>query len=165
MGCEYMEREEQVIMEINNLYNKIGWLNMLKLEETIKNTDFQSYTSSEIFCIEYIGNNVDSNGTKLAKACFMTRSGLSKLTKKLEKKQIIERYKKADNKKEIYFKLTDKGEDIYKLHEDMTNKFLERDKSVFENTEVEDLDRMMNFFKRYDEHLEIELNKIDAYNR
>lgn len=158
-----MNKETQVIMGINNLYNKIGWLNKLKLEESIKAINL--YTNSEIACIEYIGDNGDANITKLAKACFMTRSGLSKLTKKLEKKGLIERYKKIDNKKEVYFNLTKAGEEVYQLHEDMTNKFLERDRAAFDKTTENFLDEILIFFDDYDKHLDDELNKIDAYNR
>ena len=35
----------------------------------------------------------------------MTRGAISKITKKLIKKGIIESYQKPDNKKEIYFRL------------------------------------------------------------
>nr|WP_312579285.1 MarR family transcriptional regulator [Sedimentibacter sp.] len=160
-----MNKEEQVIMAINNLYNKIGWLNRLKLEESTQNNDFQLYTSSEIFCIEYIGNNVDLNGTRLARACFMTRSALSKLTKKLIKKGLIERYQKPDNKKEIYFRLTEKGKDIYNIHEEMTSKFLERDKVVFEKISKEQLDNMLFFFDSYNSHLDRELKQMDVDNK
>lgn len=157
-----MNKEEQVIMAINDLYNKVAWLNKLKLAESFKNDNLQTYTPSEISCIEYIGNNVDSNVTRLAESSYMTRSALSKMTKKLIKKGIIERYQKPDNKKEIYFRLTGKGKEIYNIHEEMTNKFLERDKIVFEQVPVEQLDSMLRFFDRYSRHLDAEIKQMNA---
>ena len=56
-----MNKEEQVIMGFRDLYNKMVWLNKVKMEESLK-----GYKSSEVHCIEYIGKNVDSNVTKLA---------------------------------------------------------------------------------------------------
>ena len=159
-----MNKQEQIVMAINDLYNKVAWLNKLKLAESFQNDNFQIYTSSEISCIEYIGNNVDSNVTRLAESSYMTRSALSKMTKKLIKKGIIERYQKPENKKEIYFRLTEKGKEIYTIHEDMTNRFIERDKSVFEQVPVEQLDSMLCFFDRYSRHLDAEIKQMDIDN-
>lgn len=159
-----MNKQEQVITAISNLYNKVGWLNKLKLAESFSNESFQLYTSSEISCIEYIGNNIDPNVTKLADSSYMTRSALSKMTKKLIKKGIIESYKKPDNKKEVYFRLTNKGKEIYDIHEEMTNKFLKRDKVVFDQTPQKQLDDMLNFFEIYNTHLDEEIRKMDTNN-
>jgi DNA-binding MarR family transcriptional regulator len=159
-----MNKEEQIIMAIRDLYSKIGWLNRLKLAENYKNDNFQFYTSSEISCIEYIGNNVDPNGTRLAEFCYMTRSALSKLTKKLVKKGLIESYQKPDNKKEIYFRLTTQGKKIYNIHEEMTRRFIERDKVVFEGIPEEQFDNMLSFFDRYSMHLDAEIKEMGVDN-
>lgn len=160
-----MNKEQEIIMAINNIYNKVAWLNRLKLVEKIKDKEIQLYTSSEMFCVEYIGKNTDSKGADIAEACFMTRSALSKVTKKLVVKGIIERYQKPSNKKEIYFKLTEKGMDIYNLHEEMTNNFLERDKVIFEKMSKEEISTIISFFDIYNNHLDHELKEVDAYNK
>ena len=96
-----MKKEEQVMMGLRDLLNKMASLNKSKMKDS-----FDDYKSSEVHCIEYIGRNVDSNVTKLAESFYVTRGAISKLTKKLIKKGIIESYQKPDNKKEIYFSLT-----------------------------------------------------------
>ncbi len=96
-----MNKEEQVISGFRDLFNKMVWLNKFKMEEYLND-----YKPSEVHCIEYIGQNVDTNVTKLAGAFYMTRSAMSKITKKLIAKGIIESYQKPDNKKEIYYRLT-----------------------------------------------------------
>jgi len=121
VGGQAMNKEEQVIMSFRNLYNKMVWLNKLKMEESLK-----GYKSSEVHCIEYIGRNVDSNVTKLAESFYMTRSAISKVTKKLIKKGYIESYQKTDNKKEIYFRLTPQGKEIYKIHDELHKEFQDR---------------------------------------
>lgn len=149
-----MNKEEQVIMGFRDLFNKMVWLNKFKMEDSLK-----GYKSSEVHCIEYIGRNVDSNVTKLAESFYMTRGAMSKITKKLLKKGIIESYQKPDNKKEIYFRLTEQGKEVYKIHEKLHKEFQDRDKVVFEQITEEQFDSMISFIEKYSKHLDSEIKK------
>lgn len=150
-----MNKEEQVIMGVRDLFNKMVWLNKFKMEKSLK-----EYKSSEVHCIEYIGRNVDTNVTKLAEYFYMTRGAMSKLTKKLIKKGVIESYQKPDNKKEIYFRLTEQGKKVYKIHEKLHNEFQERDKAIFEQVSEEQFDSMLSFIEKYSSHLDGEIKKL-----
>ncbi|CEJ73539.1 transcriptional regulator [[Clostridium] sordellii] len=150
-----MNKEEQVIMGVRDLFNKIVWLNKFKMEKSLK-----EYKSSEVHCIEYIGRNVDTNVTKLSEYFYMTRGAMSKLTKKLMKKGVIESYQKPDNKKEIYFRLTEQGKEVYKTHEKLHKEFQERDKAIFEQVTEEQFDSMLNFIEKYSSHLDGEIKKL-----
>lgn len=149
-----MNKEEQVMIGFRDLFNKMAWLNKLKMEERLK-----EYKPSEVHCIEYIGKNVDSNVTKLAESFYMTRSAMSKITKKLIEKGFIESYQKPDNKKEIYFRLTKQGKEINKIHEKLHKEFQERDKVVFEEVTEKQFDSMLNFVEKYSRHLDEEIKK------
>lgn len=153
-GGQAMNKEEQVIMGVKDLLNKMAWLNKSKMEDSLK-----GYKASEVHCIEYIGKNADSNVTKLAESQYMTRGAISKLTKKLVKKGLIESYQKPDNKKEIYFRLTEQGKAINKIHEDLHKEFQERDKAVFEQVTEEQFDSMLRFVEKYSRHLDSEIKK------
>ncbi|MDP4144997.1 MAG: MarR family transcriptional regulator [Bacillota bacterium] len=157
-----MNKEYEVIKGFRDLYNKLVFLNKFKMEKSLKD-----YKSSEVHCIEYIGRNVDSNVTKLAESFYMTRGAISKITKKLIKKGIIESYQKPDNKKEIYFRLTSQGKVVYKIHEELHKEFQERDKAVFEQVTEEQFDIMLSFVKKYSKHLDAEIKKqgIDITNQ
>jgi DNA-binding MarR family transcriptional regulator len=150
-----MNKEEQVLLGFRDLYNKLVWLNKDKMEESLK-----GYKPSEVHCIEYIEKNADSNVTKLAESFYMTRGAISKLTKKLIEKGLIESYQKSDNKKEIYFRLTEQGRVIYQIHEDLHNEFHERDKAVFEQVTDEQFDSMLHFVDKYNRHLDAEIKKL-----
>lgn len=150
-----MNKEEQIMMNFRELFNKMAWLNKFKMEETLK-----GYKPSEVHYIECIGRNADPNVTKLAESLYMTRGAISKMTKKLIEKSIIESYQKPDNKKEIYFRLTEKGQRIYKVHEDLHKEFQERDKSVFEQVTEEQFDSMLRFVEQYSKHLDQEIKKL-----
>lgn len=149
-----MNKEEQVMVGFRDLFNKMAWLNKFKMEECLK-----EYKPSEVHCIEYIGKNVDSNVTKLAESFYMTRSAMSKITKKLIEKGFVESYQKPDNKKEIYFRLTKQGKEINKIHDKLHKEFQERDKVVFEEVTEEQLDSMINFVEKYSRHLDEEIKK------
>jgi DNA-binding MarR family transcriptional regulator len=161
VGGQAMNKEEQVIMGFRDVYNKMVFLNKVKMEDGLK-----GYKSSEVHCIEYIGRNVDSNVTKLAESFYMTRGAISKITKKLIKKGIIESYQKPDNKKEIYFRLTEQGKETYKIHEELHKEFQKRDKAVFEQVTEEQFDIMLSFVENYSRHLDAEIEKqgVDITN-
>lgn len=150
-----MNKEDEVIMSFRDLFNKMVWLNKLKMEDRLKD-----YTSSEVHCIEYIEKNEDSNVTKLAESFYMTTGAITKLTKKLIQKGLIESYRKPDNKKEIYFKLTDEGKVIYKIHEDLHKEFRERDKVILDQLTEEQFNSMLTFTEKYSKHLDEEIKKL-----
>lgn len=149
-----MNKEEQLMINFKDLYNKIVLLNKPKMEDSLK-----GYKPSEVHCIEAIEKNGDTNVTKLAESLYMTRGAISKLTKKLIKKDLIESYQKSDNKKEIYFRLTEQGKEIYKIHEALHKEFQERDKVVFEQVTEEQFDSMLRFMEKYRTHLDAEIKK------
>ncbi|MDG0792215.1 MarR family transcriptional regulator [Cohnella ginsengisoli] len=147
-----MNKEDQVISGFRDLYNKLVWLNKSKMEVSLK-----GHKPSEVHCIEYIGKHADANVTKLAEHFYMTRSAISKIAKKLMEKGLIESFQRPDNKKEIYFKLTERGEAVNRIHEQLHNEFRERDKAVFEPITEAQWDQMMRFVERYSRHLDAEM--------
>lgn len=151
-----MNKDDQVIMGFRDLFNKMAWLNKTKMEKSLK-----GYKPSEVHYIECIGRNSDFNVTKLAEHLYMTRGAISKMTKKFMEKGIIESYQKQDNKKEIYFRLTEKGNEIYKIHDDLHREFRQRDKAVFEQITEEQFDNMLHFIENYSKHLDEEIKKLD----
>ena len=150
-----MNKQDQVIMGFRELLNKMAYLNKFKMEDSLK-----GYKPSEVHCIEYIGKNADSNVTKLAEAFYMTRGAISKLTKKLIQKGLIASYQKPDNKKEIYFRMTEQGQVVYQIHEDLHKEFQERDQAVFEQVTEEQFDGMLGFVEKYSRHLDAEIKKL-----
>ncbi|MGO3727141.1 MarR family transcriptional regulator, partial [Staphylococcus carnosus] len=117
------------------------------------------FNSNEVQFIESNEEKLDPNVRKLAEMLYMTRGAISKLTKRLMKKELIESYRKEDNKKEIYFKLTAAGQKIYHTHEQLHAKFQKRDEKVFEEMDDTQYQLMMDFINQYRNHLDQEINK------
>lgn len=151
-----MSKQEEVMRNIRNVFNKMVWLNKIKMEASLKD-----YTSSEVHCIEFIGKSTDPNVTKLAEAFYMTRGAMSKLTKKLIQKGLIETYQNPENKKEIYYKLTAQGKAVFNIHEGLHQEFQERDKAVFEQVTEEQWENILLIMDRYSQHLDEEIKKLD----
>ena len=149
-----MNKEDQIMGAFRELLNKWVSLNKFNMEKSLK-----EYKSSEIHCVDYIKKNDDSNVTRLAEAFYMTGGAISKLTKRLINKGVLESYRRVDNKKEIYFRLTEKGEDIYKIHDGLHEEFKERDKAVYENITEQEFDNMLAFAENYIKHLDAEIKK------
>ena len=90
-------------------------------------------------CIEAIQELNEPNVRRLTEALFMTRGAVSKLTKRLEQRGLIESYKNPDNKKEVYFRLTEAGTEIYQIHEDLHKEFQRRDQKCLTTLQMKNL--------------------------
>jgi len=72
---------------------------------------------TELHVIQSIGEKDKVNVTSIAQHIGVTKSAISKITGKLLKKGLIERYQLADNQKEVFFRLTSGGESVFSFHE------------------------------------------------
>ncbi|MEJ8305200.1 MarR family winged helix-turn-helix transcriptional regulator [Saccharibacillus sacchari] len=149
-----MSQQEKILEEFRSVFNKLVWLNRGEMEEKLK-----GHKPSEVHCIEYIGKHVDPNVTRLAEAFYMTRGAISKITKKLLDKKLIESYQGPENKKEIYFRLTPQGREVFDIHENLHRSFRGRDDVVFEKISDEQYKTMSRFLDMYSQHLDAEINK------
>lgn len=149
-----MNKEEKLITEMRSLYQKIVWLNKPQMQKELK-----GYTATEVHCVEAIQEIDNPNVQKLSRELYMTRGAISKLTKKLLAKGLIESYQRDDNKKEIYYKLTTKGYEVFAIHERLHAQFQERDRKVFENVKDEQYDAMLSFIEQYSAHLDEEIEQ------
>lgn len=149
-----MNKEEQVLTAFRDLFNKRSWLNKTRMEASLK-----GHKPSEVHCIEYIGTHADANVTRLAESLYMTRGAISKITQKLLHKGLITSYQKPENQKEIYFRLTDEGQTVWKIHDELHREFRERDHPVFEQVTDDQYDSMLRFMEQYSRHLDQEIRK------
>ena len=106
-------REYQGFLEVMiRTYNKYS---TLYTKQNFYGTD-DSISLAQIQVVETVLKNKGNYMTFLSKSLGITKGTLSKSITKLEKKGIVERYKLPDNNKEIYIRVTEKGERIYKQY-------------------------------------------------
>ena len=119
----------------------------------------ETFHKLEIHTIHAIGENPGINVTELARWHGITKSAVSQVVKKLEKRKLIYRYHAPDNAKEVLFQLTDKGEKAYEGHK----KHHERiDKALIKEIGKLPEDKynfLMDFFDMLGKHLESHLNE------
>jgi len=142
------------MMSFRSLSFKIRWLDKINMEEVLNN-----YKPFEVHCIDYIGKNEDTNVTKLAKTFCVTNGAISKVAKKLMQKGAIESYKRPNNKKEVYFKLTDEGQKVYNTHKSAHQAFKKRDNIIFDGFTDDELDVILNFTDKYLKYLNTAIEK------
>ncbi|WP_283591576.1 MarR family transcriptional regulator [Clostridium butanoliproducens] len=114
-------------------------------------------------CIDLIGRTKDANVTKLSEALCMTRGAISKMTKRMIEQKVITKYQKPDNKKEVYFALTDFGKELYIKHEKAHKNYEKRDMKFFEQINVEEQDIILKFLEDFNNYLESKIKELDVY--
>lgn len=108
---------------------------------------------TELRCIEYVGSHKSANATRLADFFFMTTGATCKLTKRLLAKDYLERYQKQDNRKEVYFRLSEKGNILYSTLSDLRQTLRHRDAPITETMTEDEYNVIFHFVLRYDDHL------------
>ena len=146
-----------IINKFKEIYEKEELLGKLVFKG-----EYENYGISEIHCIDLIGKIENPNVTKIAKGMNMTRGAISKISKKLINAKLIETYKKPNNDKEIYFKLTDLGKKLYKHHETKHKEWEERNDVFFKNVSEKEQEVVANFLIKFNNYLE-EIIKSNGY--
>jgi DNA-binding MarR family transcriptional regulator len=71
---------------------------------------------SEIHFIDAIGPGNGLNASRVSQKLGITNGAVTQIADKLLRKKLILKYKKEDNKKEVYLKLTEEGEMAFESH-------------------------------------------------
>lgn len=149
-----MNNQEEILSNLSDLFGKMLLLNKPMLE-----ADLPDVKLTEVETIEIIANTELTNVTKISEALHITRGAASKITKKLQSKGYIESYQKPENKKEIYFRLTARGQEIEAAHQKHHQNVMKRDEKIFDQMSETDGQIILDFVKCYKEHLDQELKK------
>ncbi len=107
---------------MNNGYKIIKKMNAIQYRINMNDkkpkrfgTNQQLY-QSEIHFIDAIGISEEINASQLSSKLDITNGAVTQVAQKLIQKNLVEKYKKETNKKEVYFKLTEMGRVAYENH-------------------------------------------------
>lgn len=114
---------------------------------------FEEFSISEMHCVDFIFKTELPNVTKLSEKMNITKGGVSKIIKKLIEKNAIESFSVDTNKKKIYYKLTNKGKEIFKLHKNIHEKWCEINLEFFKNCSKEEIKYTILFLEKYIQYL------------
>lgn len=150
---------------MNNIFTKTETL-MLKfmqlnnsIEKQIYSLDGINMFPSEIKLLLLINTHKDQNLTSLSNKLHITKAALSKTIKKLLQKDLVKKYEKEGNKKSIYFKLTNKGINACKVHDDVHQSFDISPHENFKEFCIENELILTEFINHYSEYIDY-LNDI-----
>lgn len=150
-----MRQHQILLQEIASMLQRQELLTKLT-----ENICLEEYSYSETHCIDYIGKTELPNVTKIAEHMQMTRGAISKMTKKLLAKGLIDKYTLESNKKEVYFRLTKSGVELYKEHEKRHRLWEQRDSKFLERYSSEEIEIITKFMREFNIYLE---GKIEEY--
>ena len=108
---------------------------------------------SEIHTVVAIGENPGSNMTEIARIMDITKGGVQKFTKKLLAKDLIYKTRLPDNKKEVIYGLTKKGNIAFKMHEEFEQRRFGKIYDVMDAMEEKELKVLENFLIKLNEIL------------
>ena len=81
----------------------------------------------------------------LAEAFSMTTGAASKLTKRLLARDLVTRYQKLENRKEVYFRLSPQGEELFAVLAEIRAKLNRRDEAIFADLDEGVYDAILRF--------------------
>lgn len=145
-----------LLSQFAELYEKQDILSKLTSQEFL-----HGYGYSEIHCIDAIGRIENPNATRIAKKLSMTRSAISKTTKKLIRSGDIINYQNPNNQKEICFKLTAKGYSLFKEHEQRHLAWEKRDREFLEKINPKILDTVSDFLVDFNSYLNEQIKSLN----
>jgi DNA-binding MarR family transcriptional regulator len=107
------------------------YIRLLHLNEQKADTELQDFFNqatgeqlkilprnmTSIHVIACIGRHEPINNMAIAKKMNLSKANITKITAKLSEADLIKRLQLTDNKKEVYFRLTPKGKQVFELHE------------------------------------------------
>ena len=153
-----MKDREELLKEIALMLERQDMLSKLTESQCL-----DEYGYSETHCIDFIGRLELPNVTKVAEQMQMTRGAISKMTKKLLAKGLIEKYTLETNRKEVYFRLTDQGKLLFEEHAKRHRQWEKRDMeflSGYSEKEITVVKRFMQEFNGYlERQIEAEIEK------
>ena len=149
MRCLKLDNINTIMKSFKEIYEKEETLGKLAFKG-----EYEEYGVSEIHCVDFIGKIKDPNVTKISQSMNMTRGAVSKICKKLLNNSLIDKYKSPENNKEIYFKLTESGERLYKNHEIKHKQWEERNNKFFKDISEEDQEIVASFLKKFNSYLD-----------
>ena len=150
-----MKETEQLLRAIALMLERQDMLSALT-----ENQCLDEYGYSETHCIDAIGRLELPNVTKVAAHMGMTRGAISKMTKKLLARGLIEKYTLETNRKEIYFRLTDQGQLLFEEHEKRHKRWEKRDMEFLSRYSEEDVETVCRFMREFNVYLEEQIRAL-----
>ncbi len=151
-----MSMSELTKQLIYDMYVKLLHLNEQKADTDLKAFMKQAAESdvkrlpgnmTTIHVISCIGHDEPINNTGIAKKMNLSKANITKISSKLLKEGLIKRFQLTDNKKEVYFRLTPSGKQVFELHEKLHQQKAEQFDQFLDSFSEKDQSAILKFLQ------------------
>lgn len=122
---------------------------------------YKDLTLTEVHCLASIASVSKPNVTQISLDMRMTKGAITKITSKLIKKNLLIKYNLPDNKKEVYFKLSPEGLDIYRVNQTRQGQIEQGERDFFDTFSQGDLATLVDFFHKYNTYIQEKIDALD----
>ena len=132
-------------LRLVNKYNQLG-------KHPVSYGTRSKFYHSERHLLDIVGDNPGLNITEFAEKAGVTKGAISQAVSKLEKKEVVERYRNFGNSKEIKIRLTRLGDKIYQHHQKANSESINQLRDELEKhseAHIEFLILMFNWLERF----------------
>lgn len=144
-----MDAYESINRVLVHLFNDIWELE----EKAVITEKFKDLTNNDMHIIEAVGLGEGNNMSAIARKLNITVGSLTTSMNSLVNKKYAVRHRSEEDRRVVYIRLTPKGEEAYRHHEEFHKKMVE---SVINSLDEEEipvltkaLDGLYRFFKSY----------------
>lgn len=102
---------------------------------------------STIHVLDCIGDHEPINHTAIAEKLKLSKASITKISKKLLELDLIHRTQLNDNRKEVYFRLTPQGKQLFEMHRSMHEAEEQRFMRFLDQYSDDELHTILKFFQ------------------
>ncbi|KAA8680571.1 MarR family transcriptional regulator [Clostridium sp. HV4-5-A1G] len=152
---DIMSDIEQLLFIFHELIENIQRMNQSEYDTW--ETDLKP---AEIHLVDCIYKNAGSNLSAISDVFGITKGGVSKMLKRLQVKNTIVSFKKPGNNKELYFELTEKGKEIYKKHQEIHEKWKNRDSKILAKLNYKEIHQLLCSIQKLNQYVRDEIEEM-----
>lgn len=141
-----MNMQQKVILTLQQFI--IERENANKRRQNIKGNETLNLSLTQFHIIELIANNDKVNNKFLADKLSVSNPAITKSIKKLLSKDLVIELHNAQNKREIHYKLTEKGKELSSIHDKLHNQAVEKYEAVLKDFNEKELEVIIEFLSR-----------------
>lgn len=141
-----MNNYEKVLKAIENFITQRE-AESKKYKINYKNSITVQWTLTQLHIVAIIKKNRTANNTFLSEELNISKPAVSKAIKKLLTQNMIVNFEVENNKKEMYYALTEQGENLANIHEKLHEEARQKYIKIFKEFTDDDLVIVQNFLE------------------
>ncbi len=138
-----MKKHVEIFEKVIRLMNKINQSNKMPRDYGTGHILYHS----EIHTIEAIKSHENINASELSSILGITNGALTQVISKLKKKGLVDQYNAINNKKDVYYRLTDNGEIANSGHDKYHNESYKNLNQYIESLEDDKIEIVNTFLE------------------